>query len=163
MNRRGFTLIELLVVIAVISLLSSVVFASLNSARAKGRNTKTIQDIQQLINAFNLGRTDNNSFPIRPPWACVSQTCDGAWSVYEEDPVVDVFFTPYMSQKPSDPYLSNNRGGYLYGNPWDPAGIIWPSGAYLYYLLEKGGVCVGGKIYDASPSDYDVCVFQLDA
>jgi len=38
MKKKGFTLIELLVVVAIISLLSSVVLASLSSARAKGIN-----------------------------------------------------------------------------------------------------------------------------
>ena len=53
-SARGFTLIELLVVIAIIGILSSVVLASLNSARKKGRDARRIADLKQLQLALEL-------------------------------------------------------------------------------------------------------------
>jgi prepilin-type N-terminal cleavage/methylation domain-containing protein len=55
----GFTLIELLVVISIISLLASVVLASLNSARGKARVARAASDLRELntVLAFHL---DNN-------------------------------------------------------------------------------------------------------
>ncbi|HEU5114681.1 MAG TPA: prepilin-type N-terminal cleavage/methylation domain-containing protein [Candidatus Paceibacterota bacterium] len=62
-SRRGFTLIELLVVISIISLLSSVVLSSLNSARTKARDIFRKQSILQVQKALAQYYSDNGSFP----------------------------------------------------------------------------------------------------
>jgi prepilin-type N-terminal cleavage/methylation domain-containing protein len=56
----GFTLIELLVVIAIIGILSSVVLASLNSARVKSRDARRLADVKQIQLALEL-YADSNS------------------------------------------------------------------------------------------------------
>jgi len=64
MKSRGFTLIELLVVIAVIGLLSSVVFTSLNTARAKARDASRKVSLKQLQLALELYFDSNGSYPV---------------------------------------------------------------------------------------------------
>lgn len=61
-HKRGFTLIELLVVIAIIGILSSIVLASLNSARQKGRDARRISDIKQLQLANELFYDANGQY-----------------------------------------------------------------------------------------------------
>lgn len=63
-NKKGFTLIELLVVIAIIGILSSVVLASLNSARQKSRDARRISDIKQLQLALELYFDSNANYPL---------------------------------------------------------------------------------------------------
>ena len=63
---KGFTLIELLVVIAIISLLSSVILASIRDARQKAIDKKFITEIKSLQNALELYRSTNNTYPEMP-------------------------------------------------------------------------------------------------
>ncbi len=64
-SKRGFTLIELLVVIAIIGILSSVVLASLNTARLKARDARRISDIKNLQLALELYADDNDgNYPL---------------------------------------------------------------------------------------------------
>jgi prepilin-type N-terminal cleavage/methylation domain-containing protein len=60
---RGFTLVELLVVISIIAFLSSIVLASLNTARDKAKAKVFIQELNQFTNALELYRSDYGNYP----------------------------------------------------------------------------------------------------
>lgn len=62
---KGFTLIELLVVIAIIGILSSVVLASLSTARQKSRDAKRISDVGQIQLALELFYDANQTYPAK--------------------------------------------------------------------------------------------------
>ncbi len=87
---KGFTLIELLVVIAIIGILSSVVLASLNTARARTRYTQAIAQMREIRNAAEAYFADNG---VYPPDAGIGGMPTG--------------LSPYLSSWPTPP-CSNN-------------------------------------------------------
>ncbi len=96
----GFTLIELLVVIAIISLLSSVILASLNGARVKARDAQRKTTLRQLANANELLR-DTGSYSSSAGWL-------SNWT-----PNSNPFSPTYISTISTDP--GGNGGlGYMY-------------------------------------------------
>lgn len=67
-DKRGFTLIELLVVIAVVGLLSSIILASLTSARNKSINSTIINNMQSVRSTAELYYDNhNNSYGLPVP------------------------------------------------------------------------------------------------
>lgn len=81
-KERGFTLIELLVVIAIIGILSSVVLASLNSARQKSRDARRVSDIKQLQVALELSFDSDGNYPA----ALADLVTDGFMAAVPQDP-----------------------------------------------------------------------------
>ena len=75
---KGFTLIELLVVVAIIGLLSSIVLASLNSARNKAKDAAIKEGVFQLVNLLALEYNDTGSYcNLQYGWInSVGDTCD---------------------------------------------------------------------------------------
>lgn len=72
MQKRGFTLIELLVVIAIISLLASIILASLGQSRTKATISATNSAVLQYRNALELYAADNGGlYPSALIWYCV--------------------------------------------------------------------------------------------
>ena len=104
-SQKGFTLIELLVVVAIISLLSSIVFASLGSARAKARDARRLTDVRQIRLALELYLNEYGFYPasggaVQP---------NGGWS-HSAEPVswgpgstLQTAITPFLSRLPVDP------------------------------------------------------------
>ena len=86
--KRGFTLIELLVVIAIIGILSSVVLASLNSARQKSRDARRLSDVKQIQLALELYYDANAGYPtalavLAPTYIAVVPTDPQTSTAYE--------------------------------------------------------------------------------
>ncbi len=129
----GFTLIELLVVIAIIGILSSVVLASLNSARVKGRDARRISDVKQIQLALELYYDNNQSYPASA-YALGNASTSLAALVAGN----------FISSIPADP---TNTGNYVYSyGSADLAGAACtsvPCGSYIVKALLEGSAPAG--------------------
>jgi general secretion pathway protein G len=116
---RGFTLIELLVVIAIIGMLSSVVLASLNNARKKGRDARRIADLKQMQLALELYYDANAGYPVL---TTVNTTAAGfATALAGLAPA-------YIAALPADP---TNSGSNIYYYKSTTGGTFYCLGATL--------------------------------
>jgi len=129
---EGFTLIELLVVIAIIGLLSSIVFTSIKSARAKSRDARRLADINQIRTALELYLDSNNVYPQEAHSGCWDgweATCDA------EGNFIDVLRTSgFMSKVPFDPI---NSSAYFYAYYHYSAGVNGCSFDHAVIAIKK--------------------------
>ena len=147
-KESGFTLIELLVVIAIIGLLSSVIIASLNTARKKSRDARRLADLKQIQTALELYNSDNSLYPVQASVAALSSTSG-----------TPDFGTTYLSTVPTDPngsstyyqYISSATGdtycvGTLYYETTAPADTCGTPAASTL-----GTAATGRTIYGVGP------------
>jgi len=133
-KNKGFTLIELLVVIAIIGLLSSIVLASLNSARKKSRDARRVADIKQLQVALEMYFDANNgSYPPGTSLTTLAPT--------------------YISSLPKDPLGTDYRYQAI-NNITNGAACSSTTTSCTYYHL---GASLEDNTNAALKSDADVC------
>lgn len=103
--RRGFTLIELLVVIAIIGVLSSVVLASLNTARLKARDAVRKSDMRTMQIVLARYYLDNQTYPPENN------------ATYYLSALSSYLVPTYLPAIPNDPFYGDTASGYRYGTP----------------------------------------------
>lgn len=116
---RGFTLIELLVVIAIIGLLSSVVLASLVSARTRAQDATRASDVKAIANALYLAVDANGGqFPSSGGTAVCLGTSSSCWGgAISGSASVTALVQPFLPQIPRDPTRTSGKGDrYLYAD-----------------------------------------------
>ena len=109
---RAFTLVELMIVIAIIGMLASVILASLSDSQKQARDTRRIDELNQLQKAFELYINDHNFYPRE--W----QGMNGNISTNQT--------------------LLTLLEPYLKGTPVDPAGI---TSSTFYYYYDGAHTC----------------------
>ena len=80
--RRGFTILEMLVVIAIISVMASLLFPVLMSAREKARQATCASNLRQLGLGIDQYEQDNDDYGPGSPTNASGNGKLGGWGYY---------------------------------------------------------------------------------
>lgn len=132
-DKHGFTLVELLVTIAIISLLSSIVLTSLNSARAKARDARKQADFRQISTALSFFFDEFERMPANNN--CCGSFCAGAGGCGACEDSASQAYNASMQELVD--------AGFLASIPKSPGGS-----EYCYYDYGAGGEIGGILVTD---------------
>ena len=138
---KGFTLIELLVVIAIIGVLSSVVLASLNTARQKGYDAKRFSDLRNVQTALDNYYSDHGAYPITSGSPAKYSNCNFGAYTYQANPnnvIPGLVSGGYIGSIPTGPQMvgASNYDCYVY---------VSTSNGSDYKFMDYNSYLVGGK------------------
>tara|TARA_B100000508_G_scaffold60333_1_gene46954 strand:+ start:14913 stop:15365 length:453 start_codon:yes stop_codon:yes gene_type:complete len=146
--KKGFTLIELLVVVAIIGMLSSVVLASLNTARGNARDAKRAQDMQQVVTALELYVNVNGIYPPNDAdGGCTGGNAANCLWKLENDLVSN-----YMPGVPVDPTYNTKSSGSFY--------LYFTSGDRRRYSLLRWSERLGTWCEPPVPAELNAWSYQ---
>lgn len=135
-KEKGFTLVELLVVISIIALLSSIVLASVNTARSRSRDAQRRLAIRQIQTALELYYHQNGSYPISGG----ATSPNGSWSTSNDSSwiTLQTALAPYIISLPTDPKQDSSGSPVVSGASY--------AMAYSYFSIAYKG-CPAGSYY----------------
>ncbi len=148
-HNKGFTLIELLVVVAIIGILSSVVLASLNSARKKARDAVRKADIQNIYKMLSMYHNEYGGIPRTTSYGEYNSTAPfgGFDSSSSGDFLTFLKTSGIASQVPIDPINDTTYWYRYYCYPGEGLGLGYtrenPYNILYYpYFKEPGWNCL---------------------
>ncbi len=148
MNKnKGFTLIELLVVIAIIGILSSVVLASLNSARNKGANTAIKNNLANIRAQAELLYDDNtpNSYSGLCAQPTIAQMLSSAAKAISSTATVDSTLANAGTTSKVSCHVATDNESWAVS-----AGLKTTEGTFTMWCVDSRGVSKGTTAFAAS-------------